>query len=83
MTKGKMAWANQNISIQKIGINKLKELKLEKSIKWQIAFVKKVNQFDALIELKDNSKELDIKIYPGLKEFKDLIKRGDLFMLKM
>ena len=53
-----------------------KNLRLEKSIGWKIAIVKKVNQFDAEIETENNLKGL-IK-YKDIswtkKDFKDLFK---------
>ncbi len=61
-----------------------KNLRLEKSIGWQIAIVKKVNQFDAIIEIEDSSKGV-IK-YKDIswtkKDFKDLLKVGDVIYVK-
>ena len=41
-----------------------KNFRLEKSIGWQVAFVKKVNQFNAIIETEKKIK--------GIIEFKDI-----------
>ena len=43
-----------------------KKFKLEKSIKWQIAIVKKINQFNSIIETENNLQ--------GEIKFKDLFK---------
>ena len=61
-----------------------KKFKLEKSIEWQLAIVKKINQFSALIETEDN---LEGKIeYKDIswtkKEFEDLLKKGDVIYVK-
>ena len=61
-----------------------KKFKLEKSIQWQIAIVKKINQFSAIIETEDN---LEGKIeYKDIswtkKEFEDLFKNGDVIYVK-
>ena len=61
-----------------------KKFKLEKSIEWQLAIVKKINQFSALIETEDN---LEGKIeYKDIswtkKEFEDLLKNGDVIYVK-
>ena len=61
-----------------------KKFKLEKSIQWQIAIVKKINQFNAIIETENNS-EGEIK-YKDIswtkKEFQDLLNEGDLIYVK-
>ena len=57
-----------------------KKYSLENSINWQIAIVKKVNQFSASIEIENNKK--GIIRYKDIswtkKEFKDLLKKGDI-----
>ena len=75
----------KNIEYSKDWSNKIeKKFRLEKSIGWQIAIVKKVNQFDALIETENNSaakiKYKDISWTK--KDFKDLLKKGDLVYVK-
>ncbi len=61
-----------------------KKLKLEKSINWQIAIVKKIRQFNAEIEIENQAK--GIIRYQDIswtkKEFKDLIKVGDVIYVK-
>ncbi len=61
-----------------------KKYKLEKSIKWQIAIVKKINQFSAVIEVENNLEGI-IK-YKDIswtkKEFKDLLNIGDIVFVK-
>ena len=61
-----------------------KKLKLEKSIEWQLAIVKKINQFSTIIETEDN---LEGKIeYKDItwtkKEFEDLFQNGDVIYVK-
>tara|TARA_B100001121_G_scaffold210575_1_gene184470 strand:- start:1878 stop:4214 length:2337 start_codon:yes stop_codon:yes gene_type:complete len=62
----------------------LDKYKLEKSINWQIAIVKKIDQFSAIIETK-NKIEGIIK-YKDIswtkKEFKDLFNIGDIIYVK-
>ncbi len=57
---------------------------LEKSIEWEIAVIKKINQFDAIIETNNNKKGI-IK-YKDIswtkKEFIDLLKVGDVIYVK-
>ena len=74
-----------NIKYSKDWIEKIdKKFQLEKSIGWQIALVKKVNQFDTLIETKDNLEGV-IK-YKDIswtkKEFKDILRNGDVIYVK-
>jgi len=62
----------------------LEKFKLEKSINWELAIVKKINQF--LIEI-ETEKKLKGKInYENIswtkKEFKELIKVGDIIYVK-
>ena len=61
-----------------------KKFRLEKSIEWQIAIVKKINQFNSIIEIENGSQSL-IK-YKDIswtkKEFKDLFKVGDVIYVK-
>ncbi len=61
-----------------------KKFKLEKSIGWQIAIVKKVNQFNTIVETEKNLK--GIIEYKDIswtkKDFKDLFKKGDVIYVK-
>jgi len=62
----------------------LEKFKLEKSINWELAIIKKINQF--LIEI-ETEKKLKGKInYENIswtkKEFKELIKVGDIIYVK-
>ena len=61
-----------------------KKYKLEKSINWQTAIVKKVDQFTSIIEI-ENKTEGEIK-YKDIswtkKEFKDILKIGDIIYVK-
>ncbi len=61
-----------------------KNFRLEKSIGWQIAIVKKVNRFNALIETENKIKGIiEFKdISWTKKDFKDLIKKGDVIYVK-
>jgi penicillin-binding protein 1A len=75
----------RNISYSKNWFKNIdKKFKLEKSIKWQIAIVKKLNQFSAIIET-ENNLEGEIK-YKDIswtkKEFKDLLSIGDVVYVK-
>ena len=75
----------KNIKYTKDWFKKIeKEFKLEKSINWKIAIVKKINQFDAQIETQDNSQGF-VKykeISWTKKDFKDLLKIGDIVYVK-
>ena len=61
-----------------------KKHKLEKSIKWDLAIVKKVSKFNAVIETQN--KEEGIINYTEItwtkKEFEDLLKKGDVIYVK-
>ena len=61
-----------------------KKFILENSINWEIAFVKKVKKFEAIIETSDNSEGI-IK-YKDIswtkKEFENLLKTGDLIYVQ-
>ena len=61
-----------------------KKFMLENSINWEIAFVKKVKKFEAIIETSDNSEGI-IK-YKDIswtkKEFENLLKTGDLIYVQ-
>ena len=61
-----------------------KKFRLEKSIEWQIAIVKKINQFNSKIETENGLQSLinykDISWTK--KEFKDLFKVGDVIYVK-
>ncbi len=75
----------KNINYNKDWFNEIeKEYKLEKSISWDIAIVKKVNQFESLIELENKSQGI-IK-YKNIswtkKDFKDLLRVGDIIYVK-
>jgi len=74
-----------NISYSKDWFKKIdKKLILEKSIQWQIAIVKKIDQFSTTIETKNNLEgEVKFKeISWTKKEFKDLLKIGDVIYVK-
>ena len=61
-----------------------KKFRLEKSIDWQIAIVKKINQFNSIIEIDNNLQSvINYKdITWTKKEFKDLFKIGDVIYVK-
>jgi len=61
-----------------------KKFILEKSIKWQVAIVTKINQFESIIETEKNLKgKIKYKdISWTKKEFKDLLKEGDVIYVK-
>ncbi len=61
-----------------------KELRLEKSLGWDIAIVKKINRFDAIIETEKNFQGLiEYKdISWTKKDFKELLKVGDIIYVK-
>ena len=64
--------------------NNLDKFKLEKSIKWELAIVKKINQFSATIETEDKFRgKIEYKdISWTRKEFKELFKLGDIIYVK-
>jgi len=64
--------------------NNLDKFKLEKSIKWKLAIVKKINQFSATIETEDKLRgKIEYKdISWTRKEFKELFKLGDIIYVK-
>ena len=72
------------LNILKIGIKRFQKIRLEKSIEWEIAIVKKINQFNSIIETENNSKGI-IK-YKDIswtkKEFTELFKLGDIIYVK-
>ncbi len=77
--------AIKNINYSKDWYKKIeKKFKLEKSINWQIAIVKKINQFNSIIETENNLQgEIKFKdISWTKKEFKDLFKVGDVIYVK-
>ena len=77
--------AIQNINYSKDWYKKIKKkFKLENSINWQIAIVKKINQFNSIIETENNLQgEIKFKdISWTKKEFKDLFKEGDVIYVK-
>ncbi len=61
-----------------------KKFKLEKSIEWQIAIVKKINQFNSIIETENNFESvINYKdISWTKKEFENLFKVGDVIYVK-
>jgi len=61
-----------------------KKFRLEKSIGWQLAIVKQVNQFNTIIETEKNiSGIIEYKdISWTKKDFKDLLKIGDIIYVK-
>jgi penicillin-binding protein 1A len=74
-----------NVKYSKDWFKKIdRKYKLEKSIEWQIAIVKKIKQFSAIIETENSSKGT-IK-YKDIswtkKEFKDLLNIGDVIYVK-
>ncbi len=74
-----------NIKYSKEWKKKLSKVtKLEKSINWQIAIVKKVNQFNSIIETENNIE--GVIRYKDIswtkKEFSDLLKPGDIIYVK-
>ena len=62
----------------------LDKYELEKSIHWEIAIVKEVNQFTSIIETKNKIKgTIEYKdITWTKKEFKDLLNKGDIIYVK-
>ncbi|MDC2969590.1 PBP1A family penicillin-binding protein [Candidatus Pelagibacter sp.] len=62
----------------------LEKYELEKSIKWEIAIIKKVNKFSAIIETKDQLE--GIIEYKDItwtkKEFEELFKTGDIIYVQ-
>jgi len=75
----------KNIKYTQNWSNKIeKKFKLEKSIGWQIAIVKKINQFNSIIET-ENNHEAEIK-YKDIswtkKDFEELFKEGDIIYVK-
>ncbi len=75
----------KNIKYTKNWVEKIeKNFRLEKSIGWKIAIVKKVNQFDAEIETENYLK--GIIEYKDIswtkKDFRDLFKKGDVIYVK-
>ena len=62
----------------------LEKFKLERSINWSLAIVKKVNQFSVEIEIEDNlNGKIEFNdISWTKKEFKQLLKLGDIIYVK-
>ncbi len=62
----------------------LKNYELEKSINWKLAIVKKVDEFSADIEMKDNLKgKIDLKgISWTKKKFNEVLKVGDVIYVE-
>ncbi len=73
-----------NKNYNKSWIKNLKKFKLENSINWKLAIIKKVNQFSAEIETEDNIN--GIIEYKDIswtkKEFSELLKIGDIVYVK-
>ena len=62
----------------------LEKYELEKSLNWELAIIKKIRQFSAIIENKDNAEGIiEYKeISWTKKEFKELFKNGDIIYVK-
>ena len=62
----------------------LEKYELEKSLNWELAIIKKIKQFSAVIENKDNIEGIiEYKeISWTKKEFNDLFKKGDIIYVK-
>ena len=76
--------AIKNISYSKNWREKLGDINLEKSIKWEIAIIKKLNKFSAEIETLNN-KSGKIKYSSILwtkKEFDEILNVGDIIYVK-
>ncbi len=73
-----------NMVYNKNWSNNLEKFKLENSINWKIAIVKKINQFSAEIETEDKvNGVIDYKdISWTKKEFTELLNRGDIIYVK-
>ncbi len=73
-----------NLNYKSNWIESVKKFKLEKSIGWEIAIVKKINKFDAEIEIKDKKKGLinynDISWTK--KQLSELLNVGDVIYVK-
>ncbi len=80
-------WRGPLTNIEKYKKNWIEDLenyKLEKSINWKLAIVKKVNKFSTIIETEDNKKG-SIKyndISWTKKEFNEIFKTGDVIYVK-
>ena len=80
-------WRGPLLNIKKYKKNWIKDLenyKLEKSINWKLAIVKKVNKFSTIIETEDNKKG-SIKyndISWTKKEFNEIFKTGDVIYVE-
>ena len=75
----------KNIQYSENWLSKIEKIfRLEKSIGWQVAIVKKVNQFNAIIETEKNMNgTIEYKdISWTKKDFKDLLKEGDIIYVK-
>jgi penicillin-binding protein 1A len=75
----------KNIKYSKDWYQKIeKKFRLEKSIGWQIAIIKKINQFNSIIETENGLQSLiNFKdISWTKKEFKDLFNVGDVIYVK-
>ncbi len=73
-----------NKNLNKNWNKNLEKFKLEKSINWYLAIVKQVNKFSAIIETEDNLEGvIEYKdISWTKKEFRDLLKPGDIIYAK-
>ncbi len=73
-----------NIVYNKNWSKNLEKFKLENSINWKLAIIKKINQFSAEIETEDKiNGVIDYRdISWTKKEFPDLLKRGDIIYVK-
>ena len=76
--------AIKNKNFNKNWYQGLEKYELEKSLNWDLAILKKINQFSAVIENKDKIEGLiEYKeISWTKKEFNDLFKNGDIIYVK-
>ncbi len=74
----------KNVAYTKNWSNKLKEFKLENSLKWELAIVKKIQKFKVFIETENNSDgEINYNdITWTKKEFKEILKIGDIIYVE-
>ena len=76
--------ARRGIRLSDLGDLDIFRTKLEKSMEWQIVIVRKINQFNSIIETENNLQ--GVINYKDIswtkKEFKDLFKVGDVIYVK-
>ena len=64
-------------------VQRFRKFELEKSINWELAIVKKINQFSTEIETKkDLNGIIEYKNIPDKKEFQELFSVGDIVYVK-